>query len=150
MDIIAIDDPTDAQILEWHAVVVAAQAGDHADLPTLSQTSARMLALGPRKWAALDGVMAGVVWLRPPVEPGRAGEIDIHVRPEYRRCGVGTALLAVAADELRFGELVLQIAHERVRIIVQQDGAEREDDRGHGAEDKLKDLRGHRHRPAPS
>jgi GNAT superfamily N-acetyltransferase len=103
MDIIAIDDPTDAQILEWHAVVVAAQAGDHADLPTLSQTSARMLGLGPRKWAALDGVMAGVVWLRPPVEPGRAGEIDIHVRPEYRRGGVGTALLAVAADELRAG-----------------------------------------------
>src|SRR5712664_3827688 len=101
MDIIAIDDPTDAQILEWHAVVVAAQAGDHADPPPLSHTTPAMTPSSaahlrrPRASirAALDGVMAGVVWLRPPVEPGRAGEIDIHVRPEYRRGGVGTALL---------------------------------------------------------
>ncbi|MDX6431126.1 MAG: hypothetical protein QOE54_3492, partial [Streptosporangiaceae bacterium] len=110
MDIIAVDDPSDDQIREWHGVVAAAQACDHPDGPvqTPAETSARLLGWGVGcrylLWAAVeDGVagMAGVAWLRLPNEAGRAGEIDIQVRPERRRQGIGSRLLAVAADALR-------------------------------------------------
>jgi GNAT superfamily N-acetyltransferase len=110
MDIIAVDDPTDDQIREWHDVVAAAQACDHPDgpVPTLAETSARLLgwSSGCRYllWAAVEeGMpgMAGVACLRLPHEAGRAGEIDVQIRPDRRRQGIGSRLLAVAADALR-------------------------------------------------
>src|SRR6266571_5256163 len=105
MDIIAVDDPTDTQIQDWHAIVAAGQVHDQVDAPaqTLADTSARLLD-GTRHllWEAVHGgEPVGVCYLRLPYEPGRAGEIDIHVRPDRRRLGAGTRLLAVAADRLR-------------------------------------------------
>lgn len=104
MDIIAVDDPTDAQIREWHDVLSAGRRHDQPGepVPTPAETSARLLE-GSRHllWAALDaGSMAGVAYLRLPHEPGRAGEIDIQVRPDRRRRGVGARLLKVAAGAL--------------------------------------------------
>ncbi len=105
MDIIAVDDPTDAQIQDWHAIVAAGQVHDHQDGPvqTLAETSARLLD-GARHllWQAVEGgETVGVAYVRLPPEPGRAGEIDVHVRPDRRRGGAGTRLLAVAAEHLR-------------------------------------------------
>jgi GNAT superfamily N-acetyltransferase len=110
MDIIAVDDPSDVQIREWHGVVAAAQACDHTDGPvqTLAETSARLLGCGVGcrylLWAAIEDGMTGVASLRLPNEPGRAGEIDIQVRPDRRRRKIGSRLLAVAADGLRAGD----------------------------------------------
>ena len=105
MDIIAVDDPTDAQIRDWHAILAAGQVHDHVDgpAPTLAETSARLLG-GARHllWEAVEGDEAiAVCYLRFPYDEGRAGEIDIHVRPDKRRLGAGTRLLAVAAERLR-------------------------------------------------
>lgn len=107
MDIIAVDDPTDAQIREWHEVLSAGRRHDQPGepAPTLAETSSRLLDGSPhRLWAAVGAdAIAGVAYLRLPHEPGRAGEIDIQVRPESRRQGIGARLLAVAAETLRDG-----------------------------------------------
>ncbi|SEF59479.1 Acetyltransferase (GNAT) family protein [Thermomonospora echinospora] len=112
MDVIALGDPTDAQIEEWQAVVAAVWAHDHPGepVPELEQTRARLLVppMASRNlmWAARDsgGRMCAVAYLRLPEDTGRSGEIDVQVLPAYRRCGLGTRLLAVAADGLRAGD----------------------------------------------
>ncbi|WP_067471427.1 GNAT family N-acetyltransferase [Actinomadura hibisca] len=130
MDVIALDDPTDAQIRRWHAVLTAVHAADPVTgpagdpAPDLEQTTAWLL--GPeqggrqRLWAVPGGVVDGgtdgadggaggaggyaaVAALRLPGGPGadRPAEIDIRVRPELRRRGLGRGLLRVAAAGLR-------------------------------------------------
>ncbi|WP_433479146.1 GNAT family N-acetyltransferase [Spirillospora sp. CA-142024] len=110
MDVIALDDPTEAQIREWHDVVAAVHAGDPAGdpAPDLERTARGLLGAEPgarrRLWAAADGArLVAVAALRLPGEPGadRPGEIDIQVRPDHRRRGLGGRLLAVAAEGLR-------------------------------------------------
>ncbi|MEU5882560.1 GNAT family N-acetyltransferase [Spirillospora sp. NPDC047279] len=110
MDVIAVDDPTDAQIRQWHAVLLAVHADDPAGdpAPEPEQTVARLLGAeqGSRQrlFAAVEGgEMVAVAALRLPGEPGadRPGEIDIRVRPGHRRRGLGTRLLAEAARGLR-------------------------------------------------
>lgn len=127
MDVIALDDPTDAQIREWHGVLAAVHAADPAGepAPTPAETAALLLGAEPgtrrRLWAVPaaappgaaasdggfasvpDGGFAAVALLRLPGAPGadRPGEIDIQVRPGYRRRGIGRRLLAVAAEGLR-------------------------------------------------
>ncbi|WP_433136394.1 GNAT family N-acetyltransferase [Actinomadura nitritigenes] len=116
MDVIALDDPTDAQIREWHAVLSAVHAAGPAGepAPEPEQTAERLLGGDPgsrqRLWAvtggrgaAGGGGLAGVAALRLPGEPGadRPAEIDIQVRPRDRRRGVGRRLLAAAAEGLR-------------------------------------------------
>ncbi|GAA2595688.1 GNAT family N-acetyltransferase [Actinomadura fulvescens] len=109
MDVIVVDDPTDEQIRQWHAVLLAVHADDpDGDAPEPEHTAARLLgaeqASRQRFWAALDaGEMIGVATLRLPGEPGadRPGEIDIRVRPDRRREGIGTRLLTEAAAGLR-------------------------------------------------
>ncbi|MFG2004692.1 GNAT family N-acetyltransferase [Spirillospora sp. NPDC048911] len=110
MDVIVVDDPTDEQIRQWHAVLLAVHgaepAGDPAPGP--EHTAAWLLGAeqGSRQrfWAAVEGdEMIAVAALRLPGEPGadRPGEIDIRVRPERRRAGIGTRLLTEAAEGLR-------------------------------------------------
>ncbi|MGP4025502.1 GNAT family N-acetyltransferase [Actinomadura sp. 3N407] len=110
MDVIAIDDPTDAQIREWHGVLTAVHAADPAAEPDPDPERTARLLLGAepgarrRLWAVTDGArLAAVAALRLPGEPGtgRPGEIDIRVRPGHRRRGLGGRLLAVAAGGLR-------------------------------------------------
>lgn len=124
MDVIAIDDPTEQQLRQWHAVLTAVHAAGPTPLdvaaepgpvedppPEMEQTSALLLGGYPgtrlKLWAAVDGgadgTMAGVVSLRLPGGPGadRPAEVDIQVRPERRRQGVGGRLLRVAASGLR-------------------------------------------------
>jgi GNAT superfamily N-acetyltransferase len=109
MDVIALDAPTEAQLAQWQAVVAATWAHDrpHDPAPDPSQTRARLLTprLDSRNlmWAAVAGTgrMCGVAYVRDPHESGRSGEVDIQVLPAWRRRGVGTRLLAVAADGLR-------------------------------------------------
>ncbi|TDD88037.1 GNAT family N-acetyltransferase [Actinomadura rubrisoli] len=110
MDVIALDDPTDAQIREWHRVLAAVHAADPGaePAPDPERTTARLLGAEPgsrqRLWAAADGGrLAAVAALRLPGAPGadRPAEIDIQVRPEWRRRGLGGRLLAVAAGGLR-------------------------------------------------
>jgi len=110
MDVIAVDDPTDAQIRHWHSVLLAVHADDPAGdpVPEPEQTAARLLGAeqGSRQrlWAALeDGEMTAVAALRLPGAPGadRPAEIDIQVRPDRRRHGLGSALLTHAAAGLR-------------------------------------------------
>ncbi|QXJ26176.1 GNAT family N-acetyltransferase [Actinomadura graeca] len=108
MDVIALDDPTAAQVRQWHDVVTAVHAADPAGepAPEPEQTAERLLGCGSRLrlWAAAgDGRLAAVAVLRLPGEPGavRPAEIDIKVRPEDRRRGLGRRLLAAAAEGLR-------------------------------------------------
>ncbi|MGK5554195.1 GNAT family N-acetyltransferase [Actinomadura kijaniata] len=110
MDVTALDDPTDAQIRQWHAVLTAVHAADPAGepAPELEHTMARLLGAEQggrqRLWTAVtDGRTVAVATLRLPGEPGaaRPGEIDIQVRPEHRRRGIGRRLLTVAAEGLR-------------------------------------------------
>lgn len=110
MDVIALDDPTDAQIREWHDVLAAVHAADPAvePAPDPELTARRLLGAEPgsrqRLWAGADGgPPVAVAALRLPGEPGadRPAEIDIRVRPEDRRRGFGSRLLAVAAEGLR-------------------------------------------------
>ncbi|TDB87512.1 GNAT family N-acetyltransferase [Actinomadura sp. KC216] len=109
MDVIALDDPTEAQIREWHEVLSAVHAADPAGGPAPDpEQTARLLGPEPgsrrRLWAAADGDrMVGVAAVRLPGEPGagRPAEIDIQVRPPLRRRGLGGRLLAAAADGLR-------------------------------------------------
>ncbi|WP_262402406.1 GNAT family N-acetyltransferase [Actinomadura sp. CNU-125] len=110
MDVIALEDPTDAQIRQWHGVLAAVHADDPAaePAPEPDQTAARLLGGGPagrqRLWAvpAGDGLAAVEALLLPgDAGTGRPGEIDIRVRPEHRRRGLGGRLLVAAADGLR-------------------------------------------------
>lgn len=110
MDVIALDDPTDAQIRGWHAVLAAVHAAepDGEPAPQPHQTAATLLGAeqGSRQllWAVRSGsAMVGIAALRLPGEPGagRPGEIDIRVHPDHRRRGVASRLLAVTADALR-------------------------------------------------
>jgi GNAT superfamily N-acetyltransferase len=106
MDIIPIDDPTEEQIARWHAVLEAVHAADPAGdpAPAAEQTAARLRLPGQRLWlAGEDGRTVAVAVLRLPGGPGadRPGEIDIRVHPAHRRRGVGTRLMAVAAEGLR-------------------------------------------------
>ncbi|GLZ12858.1 N-acetyltransferase [Actinomadura sp. NBRC 104425] len=106
MDVIALDDPAQGEIRRWHAVLAAAHAADLRDepAPDPEQTAARLRAPGRRLWAAVDGgEMVGVAELRLPGGPGadRPAEIDIQVRPDRRRRGIGTRLLAFAAEGMR-------------------------------------------------
>ncbi|TDD85734.1 GNAT family N-acetyltransferase [Actinomadura darangshiensis] len=112
MDVIALDDPPDAQIREWHGVLAAVHAADPGGepAPDPERTARRLLGAEPggrlRLWAVPGGAgggLLGVAALRLPGEPGadRPGEIDIQVRPEHRRRGLGGRLLAAAAEGLR-------------------------------------------------
>ncbi|GAA4225713.1 GNAT family N-acetyltransferase [Actinomadura meridiana] len=110
MDVIAIDDPTDAQIRGWHEVLTAVHAagpaGDPAPDPGHTARGLRGAEPGSRRrlWAVADGDrLAGVAAVRLPGESGagRPGEVDIQVRPPLRRRGIGGLLLAAAADGLR-------------------------------------------------
>ncbi|RSN67193.1 MULTISPECIES: GNAT family N-acetyltransferase [Actinomadura] len=119
MDVIALDDPTDAQIRQWHGVLAAVHADDPAaePAPEPAHTAARLLGGVPagrqRLWAVPagdpaagggpDGGLAAVAALLLPGDPGtgRPGEIDIRVRPEHRRRGLGRRLLRAAAAGLR-------------------------------------------------
>ena len=113
MDVIALDDPTAAQIREWHDVLAAVHAADPvseqcAQRPPDQAEIARLLGAGAgarqRLWAVADGGrLVAVAVLRLPGEPGagRPGEIDIRVRPGHRRRGLGRRLLATAAEGLR-------------------------------------------------
>ncbi|TDB96299.1 GNAT family N-acetyltransferase [Actinomadura sp. 7K534] len=110
MDVIALDDPTDAQLRQWHDVLAAVHAADPAagPEPDPERPARRLLGAEPgarrRLWAAADDArLAAVAALRLPGEPGagRPGEIDIQVRPGDRRRGLGGRLLAAAAGGLR-------------------------------------------------
>ncbi|HEX2312342.1 MAG TPA: GNAT family N-acetyltransferase [Thermomonospora sp.] len=111
MEVIALGDPTDTQIEEWQAVVAAVWAHDHPGepAPEPEQVRARLLVppLASRNlmWVARDaaGRLHGVAFLRLPDDADRAGEIDVQVLPGSRRRGIGTRLLAAAADGLRAG-----------------------------------------------
>jgi GNAT superfamily N-acetyltransferase len=120
MDIIAVGTPTAAQIRAWHSIVTAAQACDHPDEPaqTLEQTAGRLTTppLNSRLllWTADDhGVMAGVAYLRLPLDEGlsRPAEIHVLVHPAHRRKGIGASLLSVAAEAVR--------AHGRRSVVAQ-------------------------------
>lgn len=106
MDVIRLDDPTDDQIDQWHAVLLAVHAAEPAGdpVPVPEQTARHLRRPGRRMWTAVeDGAAVAVAELRLPGGPGadRPGEIDIRVRPERRRRGLGTRLMAVAAEGLR-------------------------------------------------
>lgn len=106
MDIIEVIDPADAQLDAWHALVSAAHLHDHPGdpAPDAAETVGWLLG-GPRRrlWAVPDGEgFAAVSSLRLPGRPAdRPGEIDVQVRPDLRRRGLGTRLLKLACDALR-------------------------------------------------
>jgi GNAT superfamily N-acetyltransferase len=111
MDIVAVDQPAYAQIRSWHAVVTSALSRDQPEEPppTLGQTTAFLTSTPPASrrllWTAVtgDGTTVGVACLRLPVDTDsrRPCEIEVRVRPEYRRRGAGSRLLRAAADAAR-------------------------------------------------
>lgn len=82
MDVIALDDPTDAQIRGWHAVLAAVHAAEPDGDPAPDPEGTARLLLGAeagarqRLWAAAadgpgaGGALAAVAALRLPGEPG--------------------------------------------------------------------------------
>ncbi|GAA3938539.1 GNAT family N-acetyltransferase [Actinomadura viridis] len=106
MDVIPLDDPTEEQIAQWHAVLAAVHTADPAGdpAPAAAYTAECLRGGDRRRWAvAEDGRAVAVAVLRLPGGPGadRPAEIDIRVHPARRRRGLGTRLLAVAAEGLR-------------------------------------------------
>ncbi|GLZ03131.1 N-acetyltransferase [Actinomadura sp. NBRC 104412] len=106
MDIIPLDDPTEERIARWQAVLTAVHAADPAGdpPPDAADTAAFLRSGDQRLWTADEnGETIAVAVLRLPGGPGadRPAEIDIRVHPAHRRRGIGTRLMAVAAEGLR-------------------------------------------------
>ncbi|MCO5993024.1 GNAT family N-acetyltransferase [Actinoallomurus rhizosphaericola] len=103
-------DVSDADVAAWHEVVAAAVAHDYPGepAPTLDQVHGHLATpgLGSRHllWVArAEGAVTGVARLRLFEGAGRRhlGELTLHVHPEHRRRGVGTALLRTVARAAR-------------------------------------------------
>ncbi len=96
----------------WHEIVAASLAYDLPDepRPTVKQIEAQLTASGldSRRlhWLATepDGAVSGVAGLRLFTSPGQdhLAEVELHVNPSRRRCGIASQLLhaAVSAAKL--------------------------------------------------
>ncbi len=111
-------DPFDDPALDaWHGVYLVAERHDLGEAATswqLEEVRAMMQDTGSRArtfgWAALlDGETVGAGWMRTPLLDNlELAEVAVHVLPECRRAGVGTALLArLEAEALARGRRVV-------------------------------------------
>jgi GNAT superfamily N-acetyltransferase len=102
-------DPTDEQVLlGLHELECVSRPVDrpHVPPPTIAETTVEWTR--PYPWsdllgllARLDGDLAGYAWLGlPVVENTATAFVDIVVRPDLRRRGAGTALIAATREVL--------------------------------------------------
>lgn len=119
--IVEVDPFDDAVFAAWHHVYAAAETHDLGELATpwqLAEVRAMMQDPGSGSWMGAwagvlgDGPDAGVVaagWMRTPLLDNLdRAELTVHVLPEHRRRGHGSALLAHLE----------QVARDRGRTIL--------------------------------
>ena len=106
---IARVDPTDdTAFAAWHHVYETSTKHELGEVATpwqLEELRVTMQGVGNHSWsgawaAVADGVTVGAGWLRTPLLDNlELAELDVHVLPERRRGGTGSALLALFEDE---------------------------------------------------
>jgi len=108
---IAPVDPTDdTAFASWHHVYETSTKHELGEVATpwqLEELRVTMQGVGTHSWsgawsALADGVTVGAGWMRTPLLDNlELAELDVHVLPEHRRGGTGSALLALLEDEAR-------------------------------------------------
>jgi GNAT superfamily N-acetyltransferase len=110
LDIAPVDPADDAAFAAWHRVYDVSARHELGQVATpwqLEELRATMQGTGSHSWsgawaAVLDGTTVGAGWLRTPLLDNlELAELDVHVLPERRRSGTGSALLALLEDEAR-------------------------------------------------
>jgi GNAT superfamily N-acetyltransferase/RimJ/RimL family protein N-acetyltransferase len=110
LEIHALDPADDAAFAAWHHVYETSARHELGDLASVWQLEElRAMMQDPARhscsggWSAVvDGTTVGAGWMRTPLLDNLGlAEIDVHVLPQHRRRGVGSALLAGLEDEAR-------------------------------------------------
>ncbi|MGF9755276.1 GNAT family N-acetyltransferase [Microvirga sp. 0TCS3.31] len=105
-----VDPSDDTAFAAWHHVYETSATHELGGVATpwqLEELRATLQGAGTHAWsgawaAVADGVTVGAGWLRTPLLDNlELAELDVHVLPERRRGGTGSALLALLEDEAR-------------------------------------------------
>ncbi|HEV2798435.1 MAG TPA: GNAT family N-acetyltransferase [Nocardioides sp.] len=105
-----LDPFDDAALDAWHHVYAVAETHELGDIATawqLEEVRALMQRNGTQAWvggfaAVLDGTTVGAGWMRTPLmDNPELAEVTVHVLPEHRRRGIGTAVLEHLEDVAR-------------------------------------------------
>ncbi|GAA5112642.1 hypothetical protein GCM10023339_15990 [Alloalcanivorax gelatiniphagus] len=103
LEIVDLDPYDDAALEAWHHVYAVAETHELGDVATawqLEEVRALMQRDGTQAWvggwaAVLDGRTVGAGWMRTPLMDNlQLAEVTVHVLPEHRRRGIGSAVLA--------------------------------------------------------
>jgi len=110
LDIAQVDPADDAAFAAWHRIYDVSTRHELGEVATpwqLEELRATMQGTRSSSWsgawaAVADGTTVGAGWLRTPLlDNVELAELDVHVLPEHRRCGTGSALLALLEHEAR-------------------------------------------------
>ena len=110
LQIHTLDPCDDAALDAWHHVYAVAETHELGDIATawqLEEVRALMQRNGTQAWvggfaAVLDGTTVGAGWMRTPLmDNPELAEVTVHVLPEHRRRGIGTAVLEHLEDVAR-------------------------------------------------
>lgn len=102
LEIVDLDPFDDAALDAWHHVYHVAETFELGDVATawqLEEVRALMQRNGTQAWvggwaAVLDGSTVGAGWMRTPLMDNlELAEVTVHVLPEHRRRGIGSAVL---------------------------------------------------------
>ena len=108
--IVPVDPTDDAAFAAWHHVYETSAKHELGEVATpwqLEELRVTLQGAGIHGWsgawaAVADGVTVGAGWLRTPLLDNlELADLDVHVLPERRRGGTGSALLALLEDEAR-------------------------------------------------
>ncbi|MCF6378901.1 GNAT family N-acetyltransferase [Nocardioides KLBMP 9356] len=103
LGVVELDPFDDAAFAAWHHVYTVAETHELGDVATawqLEEVRALMQRDGTTAWvggwaALLDGRTVGVGWMRTPLRDNlELAELTVHVLPELRRQGIGSAVLS--------------------------------------------------------
>jgi len=103
LEIVDLDPYDDDAFAAWHGVYAVAETFELGDVATawqLEEVRALMQRNGTNAWvggwaARLDGRTVGAGWMRTPLRDNlELAELTVHVLPELRRRGIGSAVLA--------------------------------------------------------
>jgi len=110
IEILPLDPADDAAFGAWHRAYAVAETHELGAAATpwqLEELRALLRDTGSSSWsggwsAVLDGETVGAGWMRTPLLDNlELAELAVHVLPDHRRRGIGTALLAHVEAEAR-------------------------------------------------